>query len=208
MGILGFPITNLDQTRSRRSYNCYHAEYSSMYVPTAALKSELIIETYVALLPFPTVIRMADNYIYRFLSQSGLTHIAEEFGLMPFPVTTQAIERTLVDKVFALCDYYIEGKVEHHSRHLYDIHRILENITIPASLPDLIQEVRTLRAPLPICPSAVEGVKIRELLEEIISKAVYKEDYEKITKNLLFSPLSYEKAISSIQRLIDGQYFE
>jgi len=208
MGTLGFPITNLDQTRSRRSYNCYHAEYSSMYVPTAALKSELIIETYVALLPFPTVIRMADNYIYRFLSQSGLTHIAEEFGLMPFPVTTQAIERTLIDKVFALCDYYMEGKVERHSRHLYDIHRILENINIPESLPELIREVRTLRAPLPICPSAADGVKINELLEEIVAKAVYKEDYEKITKNLLFTPLSYETAVSSIRLLIDDHYFE
>ncbi len=155
-------------------------EYSSMYTPTAALKSELIIETYVALLPFPTAIRMADNYIYRFLSQSGITRLAEEFNLMPFPVTTQSIERTLVDKVFALCDYYMEGKVERHSRHLYDIHRILENIIIPASLPDLIREVRTLRAPLPICPSASEGVKISKLLEEIVAKAVYKEDYEKI----------------------------
>lgn len=122
--------------------------------------------------------------------------------------TLYAIERTLVDKVFALCDYYMEGKVEHHSRHLYDIHRILENITIPASLPELVQEVRRLHAPLPICPSASEGVKISELLEEIVAKAVYKEDYVKITKNLLFTPLSYETAISSIRLLIDGYYFE
>ncbi len=208
METLGLPITNLNQTRSRRSYNCYHAEYSSIYAPTTALKSELIIETYVALLPFPTTVRMADNYIYRFLSQSGLTHIAEKFSLMPFPVTTQSIERTLIDKVFALCDYYIEGKIERHSRHLYDIHRILENITIPESLPDLIREVRTLRAPLPICPSASNKVNIRDLLEEIVAKSVYKKDYEKITENLLFSPLSYETAISSIQILIDGHYFE
>lgn len=49
---------------------------------------------------------------------------------MPFEITIQTIERTLADKVFALCDYYMEGKVERHSRHLYDIHKIVESIDI------------------------------------------------------------------------------
>lgn len=140
---------------------------------------------------------MTDNYIYRFLQQSNQTYLAEEFDLMPFEITTQTIERTLVDKVFALCDYYLEGKTDRHSRHLYDLHKIVENVSIPESLPDLIQEVRSLRAPLPICPSAAEGVNINHVLEEIIAKAIYKEDYVRITENLLFLPLSYEAAISS-----------
>lgn len=67
---LGFPITNLDMTRSRRHYNCYRATYPSMYEQSNILKPELVVETYVALLPFPTTKRMVDNYIYRFLKQN------------------------------------------------------------------------------------------------------------------------------------------
>lgn len=58
---LGFSVTNLEETRSRRSYNCYRAGYPSIYSPLLELKPELLIETYIALLPFPTVNRMADN---------------------------------------------------------------------------------------------------------------------------------------------------
>lgn len=69
MESLGFSVTNLEETRSRRSYNCYRAGYPSIYSPLLELKPELLIETYIALLPFPTVNRMADNYIYRFLKK-------------------------------------------------------------------------------------------------------------------------------------------
>lgn len=208
MDTLNLPITNLEQTRSRRNYNCYHATYPSIYAPVLEIKTELVIETYIALLPFPTTVRMTDNYIYRFLQQSDQIHLAEEFDLMPFEITVQTIERTLIDKVFALCDYYMSGKTERHSRHLYDIHKILENTILPESFAALIGEVRALRAPLPICPSAANGININCILEEIISKDVYRQDYKQITENLLFSPLSYETAISSLQHLIDGHYFE
>ena len=75
METLDFPITNLSQTRSRRNYNCYRAEYPSIYGPATTLQSELIIETYVALLPFPTTVKIADNYIYRFLCPVSYTHL-------------------------------------------------------------------------------------------------------------------------------------
>ncbi len=35
---------------------------------------------------------------------------------MTFEITTQAIERTLIDKVFAICDYYLSDKIDRHSR--------------------------------------------------------------------------------------------
>lgn len=42
----GFTITNLDMTRSRRNYNCYRADYPSMYNKNNILKPELVPETY------------------------------------------------------------------------------------------------------------------------------------------------------------------
>lgn len=201
---LGFPINNLDETRSRRHYNCYRVAYTSMYEQSNILNPELVVETYVALLPFPTTKRMVDNYIYRFLNKINRLDLAETFDLMPFEITTQTIERTLVDKVFALCDYYMQGEIERHSRHLYDVYKIVNAIGISEKLVKLIPEVRAVRAKLEICPSAKEGVCVTDILNEIICKQVYKDDYEDITLGLLFIPETYDTVIQSIKQLADS----
>ena len=208
MDALELPIKNLDDTRSRRSYNCYHADYPSIYSPVLSIKPELIIETYIALLPFPTVSRSVENYIHRFLETEHMEHLAKEYELMPFPITTQAIERTFVDKIFAICDYYLTGKTDKHSRHLYDIHKIYSSTTFTPALVDLIHEVRLLRQPLPICPSAAKGVDINQILKEIVEKSVYEKDYHTITEGLLFAPVSYETVIASLKQVIDHGYFQ
>ena len=201
---LDLPITNLAATRSRRHYNCYRASYSSIVEQSAILKPELVVETYVALLPFPTIKKMVDNYIYRFLKKINRLDLAETYDLLPFQITTQTIERTLIDKIFALCDYYIQGKEEKHSRHLYDVYKIVNEIGITEKLSKLIPEVRTVRSELDICPSAKESVCIKDVLNEIIEKDVYKSDYETITMGLLFVPERYETVIQSIKYMADS----
>lgn len=211
MGELNFPITNLETTRSRRHYNCYRAAYPSIYKQSSILKSELVVETYVALLPFPTTKRMVDNYIYRFLKKINRLDLANAYDLMPFEITTQTIERTLVDKVFALCDYYMQGETARHSRHLYDIYKIVNAIGITDELVKLIPEVRAVRSELSICPSAKEGICITDILNEIIEKESYKMDYEDITQGLLFVPVSYDTVIQSIKKIADSgiwNYFD
>lgn len=204
---LELTINNLEDTRSRRNYNCYCASYPSIYDNSPFLKQELVLETYVALLPFPTVTRMVDNYLYRFLKKINRLDIAEQYDLMPFPITTQAIERTLVDKIFAICDYYLDGKTEKHSRHLYDIHKIYTNMEIPNNFKDLIVNVRSLRSELAVCPSAKDGVDINKVLQEIVDTEAYKNDYEEITSGLLFTPLEYDEVITSIKAIIQLNLF-
>lgn len=201
---LDFPITNLADTRSRRHYNCYRAAYSSIYDQSGILKPELVVETYVALLPFPTTKRLVDNYIYRFLKKINRLDLAERYELMPFEITTQTIERTLVDKVFALCDYYMQGAIAHHSRHLYDIYKIVDSIGITDEVVKLIPEVRELRSELSICPSAKEDICVTGILNEIIEEQAYKSDYEDITMGLLFVPEKYDTVIQSIRQLADS----
>lgn len=201
---LNLPIINIDETRSRRQYNCYRAEYTSIYGLITILKPELVVETYVALLPFPTTKRLVDNYIYRFLSKIDRLDIAEAYNLMPFEITTQTIERTLVDKVFAICDYYMQGKTERHSRHLYDIHKIVTYVGITDEMKRLVPEVREVRSNLSICPSAMEEVSVTNILYEIIDKQVYKMDYENITLGLLFVPETYQAVIQSIRQLAES----
>lgn len=201
---LNLPIINIDETRSRRQYNCYRAEYTSIYGLITILKPELVVETYVALLPFPTTKRLVDNYIYRFLRKIDRLDIAEAYNLMPFEITTQTIERTLVDKVFAICDYYMQGKTERHSRHLYDIHKIVTYVGITDEMKRLVPEVREVRSNLSICPSAMEKVSVTNILYEIIDKQVYKMDYENITLGLLFVPETYQAVIQSIRQLAES----
>lgn len=201
---LKFPIANLDDTRSRRHYNCYRAAYSSIYDQSGILKPELVVETYVALLPFPTTKRLVDNYIYRFLKKINRLDLAKRYELMPFEITTQTVERTLVDKVFALCDYYMQGAIAHHSRHLYDIYKIVDSIGITDEVVKLIPEVREVRSELSICPSAKEDICVTGILNEIIEEQAYKSDYEDITMGLLFVPEKYDTVIQSIKQLADS----
>lgn len=100
---LGFNITNLEATKSRRDYNCYRAEYPSIYEQSIILKPELVVETYVALLPFPTTKRMVDNYIYRFLSKINRIDLVEAYDLVPFEINTQTIEIKSLHCAIILC---------------------------------------------------------------------------------------------------------
>ena len=208
MDELEFPIVNLDATRSRRNYNCYRAIYPSVFTKPTTLNPELVVETYVSLLPFPTTTRMVDNYIYRGLAKVNRLDLAETYNLMPFEIITQTIERTLVDKVFAICDYYMQHKEERHSRHLYDIHKIITSIGITDEIGRLIPEVRAVRKPLSICPSAQKDVHIAEILKALVDEKVYQKDYENITMRLLFVPESYDEVSKSIELLSKSNIWE
>lgn len=167
-----------------------------------------MVETYLAMLPFPTTKCMVDNYIYRFLNKINRLDLAETYDLMPFEITTQTIERTLVDKVFALCDYYMDDKIERHSRHLYDVYKIVESIGIQDELAALIPEVRAVRAEMPVCPSAKPEVCVSKILHEIIERQAYRNDYEDITLGLLFVPETYDTVIQSLQEIADSKMWE
>lgn len=123
----------------------------------------------------------------------------------PFQITTQTIERTLIDKVFAICDYYMRGELERHSRHLYDIYKIVNLIGITEEMRGLIPKVRKVRSELEICPSAKDNVDVTGILNEIIEKQVYKKDYEEITFGLLFAPETYDTVITGVKQLADSK---
>ena len=71
----------------------------------------------------------------------------------------------------------------------------------------LVQEVRSLREPLLVCPSAKTGVCINDVLAEIVNKEVYRNDYETITGKLLFTYVPYETVIGGIKEIISREYF-
>ena len=50
-------------------------------------------------------------------------------------------ERTLIDKLYALGDYYLSGAISEHSRHIYDVYKLLEIVPLDDKLKALAKEV-------------------------------------------------------------------
>lgn len=203
---LGFTLTNPDKVRSRRDYNRYILDYPTIF-PTSYLKEHLIVETAVYIKAYPCKRMLASSLIYDYLERNGYTDLIDPYGLQPFELNVQAAERTLVDKVFALGDYYLTDAVREHSRHVYDIYKLLDVVTLDDSMKELVQSVREERKPHVNCHSAKDGIDMNALLREIVDKAVYKQDYEDITAKILFEEVSYETAVTALKKIIASGIF-
>ncbi len=150
---LGFKLTNPDSIKSRRDYNRYLIAYPISF-GVGYLKPNLIAETAVYIRAFPNAKMKASSIVADYLSEAGFDSLIEEHGIKPFKVNVQLATRTFIDKIFAIADYYFEGKVDEHSRHLYDIYKLLDIISIDEDLVGLLKEVREERKPHKNCPSA------------------------------------------------------
>ena len=132
----------------------------------------------------------------------------EEYNLNPFEMKVQGIDRTLADKVFAVCDYYLQGKVAKHSRHLYDIYKLLPLVPQDENFKELVKEVRAVREQSVICPSALPEANVPELLEKIIKEKAYKQDYDSLTTQLLEENVPYNTVIATLKKVAESSIFE
>ena len=204
---LDLPISDWENARSRRDYNCYTFQYTPIegLIPQSLIPG-VKMEVSLASLAFPTQQMAVDSYVYQFLQKEN-QEIIDEYGLTPFLMTLQTLDRTLADKVFAICDYYLERKTKRHSRHIYDIYMLLPHVPQDDGFRQLIQQVREQRSHMSICPSAKPGVDIPALLREIIEKGVYRDDYRQITSYFQNKPLEYEEAIRAVKSIAEGGLF-
>ncbi len=199
-GEFEFEIVNLNDTKSKRCFNKYEIDYKASF-DLSGLKNNLYIETVFIVKTFPTIKANVDNLLYRFLKLVNREDLIEMYELQPFVITTQSIERTFVDKVFAICDYYISNNIKEHSRHIYDLYKIMSKITFDDNFQSLVQDVREVRKINKQCYSAQDGQNINKLLNEIIDKDIYKKDYTDITQKLLYENVDYDTAISVVKEL-------
>ena len=204
---LELEITNIDETRSRNNYNKYIFAYKSVLENESSfLKSGVILETSYITISFPTEKKEVSSFIGNMMKTEAPDFI-EKFGLENFYMKTQSIERTFIDKVFALCDYFLQNKIPSHSRHIYDIYKLLPRINFDENFSNLILDVREVRKTSPICVSSDEKYKITDLLKEIITKEIYKKDYENITEKILEEPIKYETSITALKKIIEKDIF-
>ncbi len=204
---LGMSILNLDKTRSRRDYNRYEIAYDSVLPSLSeALQPAVLMETSYTAVSFPTVTLPVSNYIGKMMETEAPEYITE-FQLDPFEMKVQGLDRTLVDKVFAVCDYYLQDKVQKHSRHLYDIYKLFSLVPQDEAFKKLVGEVREVRAQSSICPSAQPGVDVPALLKKLISEKVYKSDYDNLTMQLLEEQVAYTVVIKTLTRIAESGIF-
>lgn len=204
---LGLTLTNESETRSRRAYNSYKIEYPIIF-SSVSVNPQLLVETVFIQKAYPDEAKTADSMIGEWLRATNNITAIEQYELYPFEVRVQALERTLVDKVFAICDYMERNVTLRQSRHIYDISKLLTKVKLDNSLKELAREVREDRKPNKTCVSAQDGVNVPELLRKVIDTQFFKKDYEDSTLKLLSKTVEYDEAIKSIEKIIESGVFE
>jgi len=200
---LGTPIENWNSIESDKDYNFYLFGYQPISdYPSEGIMSGVKLETALVSYSFPTEKKEVSSIIYEAIKTSA-PDIIQDYGLEPFPMKVQSVSRTFIDKIYALCDYYMEGKTKRFSRHLYDIYKLYTTITIDDSFKELTAQVREHRSHLSICPSAKDGVDVKSLIYEFLDRDFYKSDYDTITKTLISDNVTYEQTSLTMREIAD-----
>ena len=119
-----------------------------------AIPTYVKLETSLMSYAFPAEKRELGNYLLDALGAEEEEFIAT-YDLGAFSMRVQSLNRTLSDKVFAVCDYYLQNKA----------HRIAMGSEI--------------------APAASLDVNILELVQKICNEDFYKEDYRETTLKLI-----------------------
>lgn len=204
---LGFRIINREKVEkhSHGSYNCYYVEYPIIY-PSVGIKPYVQIEMVFMSKSYPSETKTVNSFIGD-LVFSRNKEIAEKYNLLPFAIIVQSLDRTFVDKVFAVCDYYLKNEAFRNSRHIYDLFQIGKQIELNESLLPLIQDVRGMRIKNKHCPSAKDGNSVSQNLIDIVSSHYFEKDYNEVTYNLLITKVDYDTIISILLNVAQSKLF-
>ncbi len=207
---LEIEIKNWKDIESDKNYNHYDFYYNSVSDNSnfSGLSPFVKLETALMSYSFPTERRQISNYIYDTLKNEE-PELIKKYNLIPFEMSVQCINRTLADKIFAVCDYYLQGKAQRNSRHLYDIFKLLNYVEIDEEFVELMMKVREHRKTVgeKIAPAANENVDILQLAREIYDSRFYENDYHNTTENIISDEIDYsiviERYIQVVKELFE-----
>lgn len=206
---LSMPISNWEKTQSDRDYNAYLFSYESVYgLSDERLPQAVKLETALGSYAFPTQQVTIGNYAADYLESIDRYDIAVQYGLLPFGMNLQSVNRTYIDKIFALCDYYLQKRSARCSRHLYDIYKLTPLISFDEDFEKLYLEVKKHRSAMKICPSAKPGTDVGKIIREFCEDSFYQADYEIITAYFAEDYVDYHDTIKQMRKIafwIDGK---
>lgn len=195
-----------ESIESDKNLNHYDFYYESVIGDRVvnAIPPYVKLETSLMSYAFPTEEKNLSNYIFDALGKEEQDFITK-YDLSEFPMRVQSLNRTFIDKMFAIFDYYMKGKAYRNARHLYDIYKLSEYVTIDDDFLRLVGEVRNHRLNMgaAIAPSAPLDVNILELAQSICDEDFYKNDYKETTLKLISDSLSYEQVKKRYKELVE-----
>lgn len=204
---LHLSITNWNDIQSDRDLNAYSFYYTPLFDDNyEALIKGVKVETALASYSFPTEKMQISSFIGDYLIKNK-PELAKQYFLEPFEMKVQSLSRTFIDKVYASCDYFIQGKSRRLSRHLYDLFKIYPTITFDNNFISLAKEVKAHRAEMDICPSAKPGTNIKELIHNYCDTDFYKADFDIITETLINEEVSYSEVIDTMRKIADFDFW-
>ena len=207
---LGFRILNINDVKkhSHGNYNCYYIEYPSLFKSSSLIKPFIQIDMSFYQKSFPSEIKQVNSIIGEWLLKNKQSMTFSKFQVLPFNICVQKLERTFIDKGFAICDYYENNEVVRNSRHIYDIYKISHNIDINSkNMKNLIKLVRNERSKNKKCISAKDGYDINLTLSKIIQSNFFKNDHNNITMQLLINVVNYHESIKILDKIIKLNIF-
>lgn len=201
---LGFRIENRERVELH-SHGSYNIEYPISFT-TLGVKPYIKLEMVFIQKAYPDVVRPACSMIGEYLTAIGQQEALSQFELETYDIKVQTLERTLIDKVFALCDYYMLDEATRQSRHIYDIWKLMTRVDLK-NQKELIEEVRCDRKINKTCLSAQPGISVSKVLGKIVCEAYFKRDYEDVTEALLSESIKYDEAVEAIKRIAETEIF-
>lgn len=202
---LGLKLTNPEEIKSRYDYNKYVFKYDSMF---AQIPLEIIVETSYYQTVYPVEKYVVGSFVGKFCRERQIS-LPIPFEAAEVVMNVQSIERTFVDKVFAVCDYKIQNMQDRDSRHLYDICKLLGCVILDEEMRELVVKVRNDRMQSKNNLSAQPKYNIPEMFKDIISSRFYEDDYKNVTQKLLYENIDYDYAVErGIAIVAESKVFE
>lgn len=202
---LGFRIINDEAIKSGREFNAYRLEYDRIFNETGQMLDHILIETMLTYRPYPCDTLEVSNYATKFLETED-RELITRYNLQPFKMNIQTVERTFIDKLFAICDYHQVNEYTGKSRHIYDVHMIYQSGLLNDSgidLTSLINQIIETRRLGRYTYSCRPGYQFKKVLLEIIEKEYFKLDYNDVTVEFLADAVKYEEAIESLKEILN-----
>ena len=197
---LGLDIKNKERLRRSAYFNQFICPYPSI-LPEGRIDKAIIIELAAQTPSFPSVKTTIQPFIGEYFHKLGRDDLVIKYELEPFEIVTQSLSRTLVDKTFAICDYYLSNKSNRHSRHIYDLYKIISVVPLDKTIASLFSEVREYRSKISVCRSARNGVFLFDVLNKIIDENFFENDYKTNTTYLLYEMADYDECIETLKQL-------
>ncbi len=127
----GFNFEKIESERSNRNKSAY------LYDERLGKEYRIKLEIGSSVRPEPYSLKCMKTYFQEFLETipDGKVYI-EKYGLEQFEINTLNIERTFMDKVFAIKRHSLEGSIQSKARHIYDVVKLWNDENIKAFVAD------------------------------------------------------------------------